>query len=530
MSLITRMLPDNPVLTKELRARMRGARAYWILFGYLGFLAAVLLVQYAGFSGQEHALGVGGSRAAQLGNEIEVYILVAQLFLTLFITPAITSGSITVEREQQTLDMLTLTPISRARIVAGKLGAAVAFTGLLIISSLPLISICFLLGGVDPAELVAAYVGLLCGSVAVGSLGLVNSSRAKSTTHAVSTTYAELVALAICSLALSTGWSTGLTPLTSAVAAVRATWATQSLFGWSPFVGLGADIALLLFAWFCAAVAMARLEIAPERRALVVRSVAATVIAVELITINVAWTGVWFGATAGATQVALSSPTNSLMLLALLALVIGPFLAAGPSGGSPKNPRRGLAYGFTPAGFREGAPSSALPFGLLLVLLMLVCYATPLVLRGHGSLLLHASSSSPGSSSGGELPAAALLLFAYTAGCCLLGLLLSRKLVNYPTLGQTILAGVMFVAVTGGSLAESTSSLSANLAYLNPVYGMGSICSPQSVGGTGLLFRAIPPWEVTAAIWAMIGAISLLALIWEDRRSAESSRRVGDNG
>ena len=44
-----RFLLDNPVLTKELRVRMRGARAYWILFGYLGFLAAVLLVSYYGF-------------------------------------------------------------------------------------------------------------------------------------------------------------------------------------------------------------------------------------------------------------------------------------------------------------------------------------------------------------------------------------------------------------------------------------------------------------------------------------------------
>ena len=46
MALILRLLPDNPVLTKELRVRMRGARAYWILLGYLGFLSLVMLTQY----------------------------------------------------------------------------------------------------------------------------------------------------------------------------------------------------------------------------------------------------------------------------------------------------------------------------------------------------------------------------------------------------------------------------------------------------------------------------------------------------
>ena len=46
MSLVTRLLPDNPVLTKELRVRMRGSKAYWILLLYLGFLSLVMLLNY----------------------------------------------------------------------------------------------------------------------------------------------------------------------------------------------------------------------------------------------------------------------------------------------------------------------------------------------------------------------------------------------------------------------------------------------------------------------------------------------------
>ena len=46
MTALIRFIPDNPVLTKELRVRMRGARAYWILLGYLGFLAVLVLLRY----------------------------------------------------------------------------------------------------------------------------------------------------------------------------------------------------------------------------------------------------------------------------------------------------------------------------------------------------------------------------------------------------------------------------------------------------------------------------------------------------
>ena len=67
MSLVMRLLPDNPVLTKEMRVRMRGARAYWILFGYLGFLSLVLLFSYYALAEQSvDTSGGGASVVAEL--------------------------------------------------------------------------------------------------------------------------------------------------------------------------------------------------------------------------------------------------------------------------------------------------------------------------------------------------------------------------------------------------------------------------------------------------------------------------------
>ena len=139
MSLLAKLFPENPVLTKELRVRMRGARAYWILLGYLVFLAVVLLFTYSTFTSEVLASGAGGSNSGQVGVNLYRYLLVCQIFLVLFITPAITSGSITIEKEQQTLDLLTMTRLSRWSVVTGKMLSAIAFTALLLVSSLPLV-------------------------------------------------------------------------------------------------------------------------------------------------------------------------------------------------------------------------------------------------------------------------------------------------------------------------------------------------------------------------------------------------------
>src|SRR5687767_9032828 len=119
MSVIARLL-DNPVLTKELRVRMRGTRAYWILAGYLLFLAFILFVQYTTWWNNVQARGGGVSMGSKIGQSFFYWIVGTQMFLVAFITPAVTSGAITIEKEQRTLEMLEMTRMSRAGIITGK--------------------------------------------------------------------------------------------------------------------------------------------------------------------------------------------------------------------------------------------------------------------------------------------------------------------------------------------------------------------------------------------------------------------------
>lgn len=172
--------------------RMRGARAYWILTGYLAFLSLILFFQYMGWWNQTVRQGSGFTSSSRIGQQFFLWIAWVQAFLVAFITPAVTSGAITVEKEQRTLEMLEMTRLPASAVVAGKLFSAVGFVGLLLVSSLPLTCLCFFLGGVSPQQVITAYLLLFGGSFVAGALGLVWSCLAASTTAAVIYTYASL--------------------------------------------------------------------------------------------------------------------------------------------------------------------------------------------------------------------------------------------------------------------------------------------------------------------------------------------------
>src|SRR3712207_5689083 len=93
----------NPLLTKELRGRMRGWRAIGILTGYLFLLGGVTWLVYALISATASDSDLTG---ATLGKMLLGVVVVFQLFFVALLAPAFTAGIITGEREKQTYDLL----------------------------------------------------------------------------------------------------------------------------------------------------------------------------------------------------------------------------------------------------------------------------------------------------------------------------------------------------------------------------------------------------------------------------------------
>src|SRR5258707_339367 len=110
---------ENPVLGRELRARMRGARSHLIVGAYAAVLAVVVLIVYGNPGGAVHQ---GPSQfAAEVGRAIWNWGCLAQALLLPLIVPALTCGAITQERERDMLDLLLLTRQSALQICLGKL-------------------------------------------------------------------------------------------------------------------------------------------------------------------------------------------------------------------------------------------------------------------------------------------------------------------------------------------------------------------------------------------------------------------------
>jgi ABC-type transport system involved in multi-copper enzyme maturation permease subunit len=190
-----RGLFGNPIVLKELRGRMRGARAFVVLTVYLLLMSGFTTLLYiiAASTRDINGFSTGG----QIGRTLFVGIVGIELFLVTFIAPAFTAGAISGERERQTYDLLRTTMLPPRALVTGKLVSALAYVLLLLIAAIPLQSIAFLFGGVTEAEVILAFVILLMTAVMLGAVGIFFSARTERTLAANITTYAFTLTITI---------------------------------------------------------------------------------------------------------------------------------------------------------------------------------------------------------------------------------------------------------------------------------------------------------------------------------------------
>ncbi len=118
-----------------------------------------------------------------------------QLGLVLFITPGLTAGSISTEREKQTLNILLTTSQSSMQIILGKLSSSIAFLLLMLVAGLPIYSLVFLFGGISPGQLGLILLFFILTMITVGSFGIMFSTITKKTIVSMIATYGTMIFL-----------------------------------------------------------------------------------------------------------------------------------------------------------------------------------------------------------------------------------------------------------------------------------------------------------------------------------------------
>ncbi|KEO81989.1 ABC transporter permease [Tumebacillus flagellatus] len=165
----------NPVLVKEFRGRMRTIKTPLLLAIYLLVVGGITFgYMYLRYSNQVF-FRPGESK------ELFLILSVLQLILIGFVAPGLTAGTISGERERQTLNILLTTHLSPTKIVLSKLVSSLAFIGLLVFATLPVYAIVFLYGGISPGQLVGVFVTYLVSMLLFGSLGMFCSAWFKRT-------------------------------------------------------------------------------------------------------------------------------------------------------------------------------------------------------------------------------------------------------------------------------------------------------------------------------------------------------------
>ncbi|WP_435015563.1 ABC transporter permease subunit [Tundrisphaera sp. TA3] len=185
---------DNPVLIRELLVTLRSSRSFAILFVYVSFLGAVVY-----FAWPAEGKMVSPERAQRL---FDMFFL-GQFFLVALVAPSFASGSIAGEKERKTYEMLLASPLRPVNILIGKLLSSLTYLVILIISSLPLMILCFLLGGILLSEIARAYLILILAAGTFGLLSLACSSYFGRTSSALVVSYLVILPLAVVAIVLT---------------------------------------------------------------------------------------------------------------------------------------------------------------------------------------------------------------------------------------------------------------------------------------------------------------------------------------
>ena len=177
----------NPVYGKELKMKVRSVKFALTIFLFNMMLGIVAITGFEVMFNMHLNPYVDYSGAAKV-----FYILVSMEILTvMFLIPSFTAGSIAGEREKQTLDILLTTTLTPGEIIMGKLMSSISMVFLLVVSSLPIISIVFTIGGIGMEDMIMFM--LLIISFFIGSMGMLASTMLKKTVQATVCSFAQIV-------------------------------------------------------------------------------------------------------------------------------------------------------------------------------------------------------------------------------------------------------------------------------------------------------------------------------------------------
>jgi hypothetical protein len=245
----------NATAQRDFRTQLRGIKPILLWTSYL------LLLIFSGMAVYGNLEGSGTRSLASLQWSLKGFYGTVLMILSgavVVVTPALTAASIASERQRRSLDLILSTPLQIKSYLVGKLIASYRYTWMLLILSLPLVSMCIILGGATWGEVLVVYVRLSLFGILFTAIGLLMSVLAPKPVSAIVYAYIAVGFYIFLSTALAAFVETGSTsmsiplvasfsPFLDGVLATRSGFAYDTLLAaWLPLVVLVAFASKIL--------------------------------------------------------------------------------------------------------------------------------------------------------------------------------------------------------------------------------------------------------------------------------------------
>jgi len=182
------MITGNPIFAREVKAAARDPKVIGLIIAFLAMLSSILIFLWP-------SSGVF-SLASDKSMEIFTIFLMSNLALIILLVPALTSPSLTTERENNSFDLIKTSLMTPGEMLRGKLMASLALIIVVILVSMPIGALCSLSGGIGPSLLLRAYAVITMAAITYGILGLALSALCRRTFTALMTSYLAVALLA----------------------------------------------------------------------------------------------------------------------------------------------------------------------------------------------------------------------------------------------------------------------------------------------------------------------------------------------
>ncbi|MBI4603983.1 MAG: hypothetical protein HY721_18665 [Planctomycetes bacterium] len=172
-------MPELPFLHRELAALFGGRRAFWLLVLVVSLSCLLPLARWP----SAPAPALAASRAPDAG---PVLLLFFWTLITagMLVVPSITAGAIAGERERGTYDLLRAAPVLPLSIVLPKAAACMLYLMILILATVPAMTVLHFLGGATLSSILRCYAVTFVAVLGAGVIGLVASLRSRRTSQA----------------------------------------------------------------------------------------------------------------------------------------------------------------------------------------------------------------------------------------------------------------------------------------------------------------------------------------------------------